>query len=325
MFASTLAVTGALALALIAGGALPGTVDQDLGDAPGDADYIVAADGSGTHETLEAAVAAARDGDTIAVRPGTYDVALEITSDISIIGDGDPEAVVLQRQDRGPIMALRDADVTVSGLTVSGPKAWLEVHAGSPVIDGVLFDRLGDSDPGWSASLSVGGGSTASVRDSLFTDSGRIDIIDSAATIAGIEVRDSGPIYVIGQMDGAAIEDSVFTATRGRNGALILQGAGDAVVEGNQFVDNAMGIKVENATSTIRDNTFRGNGEAIWVTALGDPNVEANTIEGNVVGIRVDAHRAPSIVGNRICDNETDLEFAEPNGITLSGNTICSE
>ena len=124
---------------------------------------------------------------------------------------------------------------------------------------------------------------------------------------------------------GAAIEDSVFTGTRGWNGALILEGYGAAVVEGNQFVDNAMGIKVENATSTIRDNTFRGNGEAIWVTALGDPNVEANTIEGNVVGIRVDAHRAPSIVGNRICDNETDLEFAEPNAITLSGNTICSQ
>ena len=39
---------------------------------------IVAADGSGHVTTLGEGVARAADGDTIAVRPGTYDVALEI-------------------------------------------------------------------------------------------------------------------------------------------------------------------------------------------------------------------------------------------------------
>jgi parallel beta-helix repeat protein len=325
MFATTTAVAGALVIALAAGVGLPGG-DEPAPPAAGvDASFTVAADGSGTHTDLAAALAAAADGDTIAVRPGTYDVAAEITADVAIVGDGEPEAIVLRREDRGPIMTLHDTEATITGLTLTGPKAWLEVNGGRPTIEAVRFDGLGDSDPGWSPSLRVEGGATIGLRGSRFTDSGRIDIIDSAAAIAGIEIQDSGPIYVIGASD-AAITDSVFTAARGRNGAIILQGDGASTIEDSEFTDSLMGIKVEDSTATIRNNTLRRNqDEGIWVTALGDPDLEGNTIEDNGVGIRVDAHRAPSIVGNRLCGNETDLQISEPTGATLSDNTVCVE
>ena len=61
-----------------------------------DADHVVAADGSGDFETIQAAVDAAVAGDTIAIQPGTYTEAVLVDRDLTISGDpGDPAAVWL--------------------------------------------------------------------------------------------------------------------------------------------------------------------------------------------------------------------------------------
>jgi Pectinesterase len=57
---------------------------------------VVAQDGSGTVRTITAAVAMAEDGHTILVRPGTYHESIVISEDITLRGDGDPGAVILE-------------------------------------------------------------------------------------------------------------------------------------------------------------------------------------------------------------------------------------
>jgi pectin methylesterase-like acyl-CoA thioesterase len=48
-----------------------------------DGTIVVAQDGSGTYATITEAVAAANDGDTVLVKPGTYVEAVTIAKDIA--------------------------------------------------------------------------------------------------------------------------------------------------------------------------------------------------------------------------------------------------
>jgi hypothetical protein len=50
--------------------------------------YVVTADGSGDFATITEALASAVDGDTVLVRPGTYQEDLVIRHDITVRGDG---------------------------------------------------------------------------------------------------------------------------------------------------------------------------------------------------------------------------------------------
>lgn len=73
--------------------------------------------GPGDYATIGEAVAVARDGDTVLVRPGQYEesVTLEGKS-ITIQGDGDrDEIVVIGRSDRSTF-DLRDCSATIEGV-----------------------------------------------------------------------------------------------------------------------------------------------------------------------------------------------------------------
>ena len=76
--AAILAAT--LLLAVLATGAVVAGGTLLAGPAP----IVVAQDGSGSHQTIAEAVAAATDGDTIRVRPGTYPEAVVVDKDIAI-------------------------------------------------------------------------------------------------------------------------------------------------------------------------------------------------------------------------------------------------
>jgi hypothetical protein len=82
-----------------------------------DGAIIVAQDGSGTCATITEAGAAANDGDTMMVRPGTYTEAVEIDRDINVRGDGDVAAIILV----APEGALRDHVRPGSGRALCGP------------------------------------------------------------------------------------------------------------------------------------------------------------------------------------------------------------
>lgn len=56
---------------------------------------VVAVDGTGDHDSITDALAVATEGDMISVRPGMYEEFLSIDGAISVVGDGDPEAIIL--------------------------------------------------------------------------------------------------------------------------------------------------------------------------------------------------------------------------------------
>lgn len=316
------------ALVLVLGGALSVVRPSDPEDVPPAASteptFVVAQDGSGTHTSIDDAVAEATAGDVIHVRPGTYEVALEITTDVTLEGDGPVDEIVLRRQDSGPIIQLTDSDATLAGFTLTGASSWLDIDGGSPTLDGLVMDGLGE--PRWlgAHSLHIDGGTTR-VSGNLFTRSGPVSVIGSASPIVERnEFRDGHVMLLTDLGDDAILRGNHFVGAF--DSALSIKSGGTFLIEDNEFLDNLIGIDIGNSEAIIRGNTLRGqSAEGVVITGLANPRLEGNTIEGNGVGVVIEAHRAPTLVGNRICDNGVDLEVNDTARPEMSGNTICTE
>jgi nitrous oxidase accessory protein NosD len=343
---------------------------------------VVAQDGTGTHATISDAVDAAEDGDTILVKPGTYAEAVTIDKDITLIGDGPRDQIVIQNPPDGPVaeredpdlvddsgraphfaLLVKDADATITGLTVSGPSVGgitAILIGGAPTLEDVSVVLEGP--PGdWQhyAALYILGDSRAHVvRSELIGYVG----VEGSPTIEGTTI--AAQLYVEGA-DDFVVRGSTFppnprhgyttvtlagsTGTFQGNdladGALVINEGSDVVVHDN--TGGRQGIKVsgEDTTVSFTDNTVTPNVTGIQVGPGAEATIEGNTItggmaglmlasdavraEGNTItgalrGIVVTGDAAPTITGNSFCDNEQDLVGPEGSTLTLDpSNEVC--
>ena len=79
------------------------------------ASFVVASDGTGTHRTISAAVAAALGGAKILVRPGTYRETVTLTRPVTM--EASSSAPTILQSGSGVPLTIR-ADATVKGLTI---------------------------------------------------------------------------------------------------------------------------------------------------------------------------------------------------------------
>jgi hypothetical protein len=135
---------GALALAVtLAIPAVPGDPRIVSGAATG-ATHRVGQDGTGDFATIGEAIAAAVDGDMILVGPGEYVESLLIDKDITLMGDGGADAVVIGIPSDAPAVPVEDwmegarvgilldgSDATVANFSLTGGE-----NAISVVVDG---------------------------------------------------------------------------------------------------------------------------------------------------------------------------------------------
>ena len=113
--------------------------------------------GSSLYEnaTITEAVTAATDGDTILVRPGTYDEAVLVTTDVTIRGDGDRADVVIERTGELPVsewgdpalpyaLRLEQSDASVENLTLRGEASRISIVGGSPTLAQLTLQDVGN-------------------------------------------------------------------------------------------------------------------------------------------------------------------------------------
>jgi parallel beta-helix repeat protein len=166
--------------------------------------HIVAQDGTGEYPTIGAALAAAADGYTILVRPGTYDESLNIDKAVTIRGN----------QRRGPVVispstsaafTLAGSSATLADLTLRGPLATVTILGGAPTLRGLHFEAAGvasDGSPGLAA-ISVVGGSTATLSGNTITGGATgLSVIDSMPLVEGNSI--SGNVTGL-QVGGTAL------------------------------------------------------------------------------------------------------------------------
>lgn len=327
----------------------------------GPATLVVAQDDTGDFTTISEAVAAARAGDTVSVRPGTYRESVTITSDITLIGDGPAGAVVIAIPADGPTtrgiegggpvpfgIALVGSDAHLTNLAVTGPVegVGISVSGGAPVLESVSVVLAGEPSRAPYA-YAFGDGTTATLRDA--TGTWFLGIADGSSPTIERLVQDGGG-FVSGTGSHPLITESRFGF------AIDIGGGAEPTIEGSHL----MGVKILTGAPVIRGNTFAnpsfvagatddrsseevtaieivGGAPLIEGNRIGDhevgilvpvgstPTIRDNRIESNTTGIVVVGPKtAPIITGNTFCDNGTDLTVPEGSSVTLDGNTVCA-
>lgn len=86
---------------------------------PAGAALIVAADGSGAFKRINDALAKAKPGERILVKPGTYRETILLDKAVDLVAEGSPEQTVIESTS-GPVMVLQVDKAKIQGFTLNG-------------------------------------------------------------------------------------------------------------------------------------------------------------------------------------------------------------
>ena len=184
----------------------------------------VSNDGSGDHNTIVAAMAAADTGDTVRVEPGTYRESVALKSGVVLQGSGREDTRIEMDAAAAPVWAIGVSDAEVSGFTVAYPGT----EAFDVIIDSSQV-RIVDCHVSNSSALAVyvTGGSVLQMEDCVVDPS-------------------RGGIYLTGASEGLIRAVRVENSTL--SGVCFLEGAFGEVAQSQLRHHGNSGMEVPDAT-----------------------------------------------------------------------------
>lgn len=305
MLAMRTLVAGLLSLVLV--GTISFTALADT--VAGTATHEVAADGSGDFTTIGAAIGAAAEGDTILIGPGRYDEAIVIDKALTLKGIGPREQILLVHPEAAPTasavpgepggpygVVVRDADVTLTGLTISAPGGGGSVFldGGSSLVHGNTLGAL----------VRVGGAAEAELSFNTFLDFADVLIADGGSGLVEDNDFSGGSVRIDGGLE-LTVRDNVIRAL--------------APVIGEPGVD----VRGPGATATIEDNAISGSGIGVSVADGASAFIEGNDLRDTGIGIAWFAWQPGMIGANSVCGADVDLWMAEGASAELAQAPTC--
>jgi cysteine-rich repeat protein len=264
--------------------------------------------------TIQAAVNAAQDGDTISVCPGTYNEALQVTKEVSLRSTDGPG--VTQLQSAGTTVTVFRSRTQIEGFTIA---------AGATAVDADMICPPGLSSCGspgsFGTNVTISGNTISGVPVGI-TWHARID----CAVIIGNTLTNNGQHIVLVQtaMTGTpalAVDVSNNTVDGGGAGGAAVDVYGmRAAVEANGISDAAgVGLRAGGARVIVAANTVERSGTAgivVESVPLGTQVIE-NEIRNNVgdgITIKPDAELT-RVQNNNIRNNGVGLGNEATSGV----------
>jgi hypothetical protein len=266
----------------------------------------------GDYSTIQSAIDASADGDTVLVGPGTYYEQIDVGNhQITVQSSAGPATTTIDASFLGPVVtfgASATRTATLSGFTITHGQAQLSggggvtTNGGSPTIQGnVITNNYGEGFGNGIALLS----SAALVTGNTISNNtvhgasgggggGGIGVLGSPCVGCGAEIRNN------------VIENnSILNFTTG--GGIYVNGGGSVVI-----IDNV-----------IRGNVSPSEGGGIGMVNTVDAQIENNLIvdnQGNTGGgvywLTPSGTRGPYLVGNTIVGNQA----LDGSGVYADGN-----
>ncbi len=303
--------------------------------------HVVAADGSGDFTTIQAAVEAAADGDSIAVRPGRYEGPVIVDKDLTISGDGPREDIVIvapageanltdwiDDEDLPHAVLVDGADATITDVTVEVALNTTGIGSmdASPLIERVTLVRVGPEVPD--------GDWYNSYQSLWFNDVGEPVVRDSEWD-AHAGVRGAAALFEGNTVtaDGISVDGPGPTTIRGNtfiDGGWVNASGAELAVLDNEFAGGNVTVDSQSVVE-VRGNVFRdyrpdlSMGDAA-ITAYGSQaTIEANTIAAALRGIQLNGGATGSIVSNAIDAQQISIQLDDGMGIVVEDNVITGE
>ncbi|MEV5706447.1 right-handed parallel beta-helix repeat-containing protein [Actinoallomurus sp. NPDC052274] len=244
----------------------------------------VSPDEPGAFRTIEEALAAARTGSVIRIRPGRYPESLFIRTRVTIVADGDRGSVEICPRSGTAVMLVADA-VMLTDLTLRGGGDDV------PVVDAargqVAMEGCTVAGSGWTAVLARGSGSLA-MRGCRITNAegaGIVDTADAASVIEDCLIENLGTsAVVLGEKSRSTIRGCRLRDARG-NGVLA-NGEAQGVIEDCEISTTskpAIALEGDSATRIVR-TSVRDCATGVYVTSGSRPALEEVSVTDITAG-----------------------------------------
>jgi hypothetical protein len=324
-----LALAAALLLALSAGVAGTAWYGRPLYERYVKTDWIVDPGGAGDALSVTDALARARVGATIAIRPGTYDESLTLDRAIHLVA-AVPDQAPLIAPSNGPCVTATAAAGSIKGLRFAGakagdpaavPEACLLLSNSGLRLEG---NRIAGGDG--PAILVQGGGAPAISGNTIESGAGPGIVVAAGAapqiaqnTIAGV----AGSAVIVRSGGAPEITDN---AIENSGGIVFAEGAGGAL-RGNRIrASTTSGIEIASgAAPSIVDTTIeQAAGAGVFVYDHGGGRLERNFIVGSrLSGVVITAGGEVELSGNAIRESaEHGVVVDEGGRAVLEGNAV---
>lgn len=247
--------------------------------------------------TIGEALAQARTGAVIRVRPGRYPENLTVRNRVTIVADGERGSVEICPRRGSAVSLIADA-VMLSDLTLRGGTEDV------PVVDAargqVAMDGCTVVGSGWTALLARESGSLA-MRDCRISNPAGAGVVDTAPTgtvVSGCVIENLGTSgVVIGEQARTTVRDCRIRDARG-NGVLA-NGEAQGVVEDCEITGTekpALALEGSSATRVLRTR-IHGAAVGVYVTSDSRPLLEEVTVtDTGGPGIVIASGAAPELV-----------------------------
>lgn len=309
--------------------------------------------GPGAHPSIQAALHAAKAGDTVRIAAGVYREHLVLDKPISLVGEGMP---TIDGAGVGDVILVKAPDCRIAGLHVTGSgrevladTAAIKLEGAGAVVEGCRIDQslyglyvsavqrarivgnvitglvslpTGDRGDGirlWNSSHTlISRNRISGTRDGIYFDASPFNTVTDNAIR---QVR-YGLHYMYS--DDNAFRGNRFTETEAGSAVMFSR---RITLEGNLFSGNrgyrAYGLLIKDCEdSTVANNAVVGNRTGMFLDGTAHVRVRHNRIVGNDLGLEVrGSTEATSFEGNTIAGNTEAV--ATPTGIgenTWRGN-----
>lgn len=249
-------------------------------------EWTVDAGGGGDVETIAEAMATAKEGAVIKVRPGSYAENLVMNRPVTLQSDGGgADHVVVVATGKAPCLAITAATGTVNGLGFRG----------EPAADPATELPAGPAtDP---AAAPAAGPDVACVE---------IDSTSAVALTGNAVSSRSGPALRIHGSAAPTVRGNRFGGTPGA--AVVIEDEARGTFAANAIVaSGGVGLLIrDNAAPLVSQNRIEDAGQAgILVTGNAGGRLADNEIVGSArSGLEVGGRSDPAVVGNRIIGAE---------------------
>jgi parallel beta-helix repeat protein len=235
----------------------------------------------GSYTTIQAAVNAANNGDTITVAAGTYAGAIYVNKGISLIGAG-------------------SNCTTITGeLDVPSPKTFAgEIETNTITFDSTATDNASIS--GFKIDRAKGASTWGGSRgNGIYCNNGSPTIINNIVkgNIYSIYCQSSSPFIT---------KNIISSSFYGIYCVLSSPIIANNIVRWNSYI----GIYCQSSFPLIDSNTITGSGNGIYCS-ISSPSITNNTISGNIYGIYCYSS-SPTITNNAMLRNESGNIYHQP-------------
>jgi parallel beta-helix repeat protein len=287
---------------------------------------------SGPFKKIASALAHAKPGDRVVVKPGVYKESLLIDKRIELVGEGSRSSIILMTK-RSHVIAFRADGGRIANLTIEqhgAPKHYssaVSIERGSPSLEECTLTS--ESGP----CVAIGEDASPSLRGNTIRNGHSLGITvdgSSNATIeaneiafnwAGIEVRNHGRA----QVRGNQIYGDRGVKHNKRGAGILVHEQSNGTFEMNEICNYQSGFEVKGGSAPIvRRNEIHDNRVGIDLRDGGNGTYKGNRIYNHrASGIRVGGSSTGVFEGNQVRDSdEHGIEIADGGAGTFSSNIV---